>query len=150
MRFEDYSLLGCKVVHFVNKYWHPTSHLLPWGWRHQVSPQYWYLLTQWHNITTQKIIILLIFFICSLFNNTVSNSDYIAPNGWMVVNKDFKTMSKEVVVASFKVASWHLLERTQEVNFNWSSQHPAQDFNWITSLIEVRKVTILVNFLICS
>jgi hypothetical protein len=35
--------------------------------------------------------------ICSLFNGTVTNSHFIALNGWMIVNNELESMWKKVV-----------------------------------------------------
>jgi hypothetical protein len=54
-------------------------------------------------------------FICSLFNDTVSNSDYIAMNDWIVANNELKMMYKETVMVQFKIVSWYLLQESQKL-----------------------------------
>jgi hypothetical protein len=53
-------------------------------------------------------------FICSLFNNACSSSDYIASNERMIVNYELEMTLKEAAVASFNVLSLHLPGGTEE------------------------------------
>jgi hypothetical protein len=55
----------------------------------------------------------IIFFICSLFNDGISNFDFAALSGWMMVNIELGRMWKEAVMTSFKVLPWHLPRVTE-------------------------------------
>jgi hypothetical protein len=55
-------------------------------------------------------------FVCGLFNNAVSSSDYIASNNMMV--NELERIWKEAVMVYFKLLSWHLRGGTEENNEN--------------------------------
>jgi hypothetical protein len=58
-----------------------------------------------------------IFFNCSLFNDTVSNSDYIASDKWMTVINGLKKMWKWLWY-TFKILFWNLTGGTEERHRN--------------------------------
>jgi hypothetical protein len=43
------------------------------------------------------------FFICSLFNEEVSNSNFLVSNGWMMMNDVLEGMWKDAAVDYFKI-----------------------------------------------
>jgi hypothetical protein len=49
-----------------------------------------------------------------LCNDAVNHRGQTVTNDWMKVNGEFKRIWKEVVVAKFKVVSWHSRGETQE------------------------------------
>jgi hypothetical protein len=53
-------------------------------------------------------------FICGLFNDTVSSSDYIASNDRVITNNEQERIWKEAVVTYCKVLSRHLPGGTEE------------------------------------
>jgi hypothetical protein len=53
-----------------------------------------------------------------LFNDAVSNSDYIASNEWVVVNNGFERMWKEAAAAYLKVESGKFPSETEEIRGN--------------------------------
>jgi hypothetical protein len=44
-------------------------------------------------------------FLCSLFNDSVSNSDYIVLNNWKIMDDKLERMCKEVGMAQFQALS---------------------------------------------
>jgi hypothetical protein len=52
-------------------------------------------------------------FMCSIFNDAVSNSGYIAFNEWLLVNDEMEWMWKEAIVAYFMIQFQHLAGDTE-------------------------------------
>jgi hypothetical protein len=65
---------------------------------------------------------------CSIFNDTVSNSDHTAYNNWMTVNNELKKKPKEAVVAYFKDIS-HFQEELRKTTDTLSQNISCLDRN---------------------
>jgi hypothetical protein len=57
----------------------------------------------------------------NVFNNTISNSDYITSKEWMTVNNELDRTWKEVVMTQFKVLFWHLPRQTEKTHKKYQS-----------------------------
>jgi hypothetical protein len=50
----------------------------------------------------------LVLCVSSLFNDALSNADYIALNGWAMLNNELEKIGKEAVLPQFEVTIRHL------------------------------------------
>lgn len=54
------------------------------------------------------------FVYCNLFNAVVSNSDYVTPYDWMLLNSELEMNLKGTVTAYFKVLPRYFPDETEE------------------------------------